>query len=416
MDRTIEKKRFTLKKILTYALPSVFVLTVVLYMVFGDKSARYNADTERMTISTVYKDEFQEFIPVTGEVVPIKRYTLSATEGGVVEERIIEAGTRVEKGEPIVRMSNTNLLLTILNNQAQVNRAANDLRATRLSIEQNRLVLKKQLAKINFELLQQERAYNRAKKLYEKSIISKEEYELARDEYNYSLQSKNLTLESMYQDSLFRENQITQLELSVDRMEKNLVIVQQREEALTIRAPISGTLTSLDAEIGATKSRGEVIGRIDVLDSLKVRCPIDEHYIARVEKGRYATFTFAGNTYRLVVSKVYMEVTNNQFEIDLKFTGSQAEGIRRGQTLHLRLELGDLSREILLPRGGFYQQTGGQWVFKLDESGTIAEKHHIVLGRKNPEVFTVLKGLQPGDKVITSSYETFGDAEKIVLK
>ncbi len=416
MDKKIEKKRFTLKNIAKVVIPSAFFLLILYMIIFGDKSSKYNINTERITISTVYKGEFQEYIPTQGTVVPIKRYTLSATEGGVVEERIIEAGTSVKKGDPIVRMSNTNLLLTILNNQAQVNRAANDLRSTRLYMEQNKLLLKRQLIEIKFNLLKQEREYKRAQKLYEQNLISKEEYELIKDEYEYSLKSKELTLESMQQDSLFRENQIKQLELSVAQMEKNLTIVQKREEALTIRTPIDGMLTSLDAEIGSTKSRGESLGRIDVLDSLKVRCEIDEHYIARVEEGKYGSFSFAGNTYKLKVNKVFPEVSEGRFDVDLVFLNELAEGIRRGQTLHIRLELGNLEEAILLPQGGFYQTTGGQWVYILDESESFAVKHPLRLGRKNPEVFTVLEGLKPGDKVITSSYDTFGDVDKLILK
>lgn len=416
MDRKIEKKRFTVKNIAKVLIPSAFLLFILYAIIFGDKSSKYNVDTERITISTVYKGEFQEYIPTQGTVIPIQRYTLSATEGGAVEERIIEAGTPVKKGDPIVRMSNTNLLLTILNNQAQVNRAANDLRSTRLYMEQNKLQLKRQLAQIKFDLLKQEREYKRAQILYEKNLISEEEYELIRDEYEYFLKSKELTLESMHQDSLFRDNQIWQLELSLAQMEKNLAIVQQREEALVIRAPIDGMLTSLDAEIGVTKNRGESIGRIDVLDSLKVRCPIDEHYIARIEEGKYGTFSFSGKEYQLKVNKVFPEVRESRFDVDLVFLSGMPDGIRRGQTLHIRLELGNLEEAILLPQGGFYQTTGGQWVYILDESESFAVKHPIRLGRKNPEVFTVLEGLKPGDKVITSSYDTFGDVDKLILK
>ncbi len=416
MDRKIDKKRFTVKKIAKVLIPSVFFLVVLYMIIFGDKSSKYNVDTERITISTVYEGEFQEYIPTPGIVVPIQRYTLSATEGGVVEERIIEAGTPVKKGDPIVKMSNTNLLLTILNNQAQVNRAANDLRSTRLYMEQNKLQLKRQLAQNKFDMLKQGREYKRAQTLYKKNLISEEEYELIRDEYEYSLKSKELTLESMHQDSLFRENQIKQLELSITQMEKNLAIVQQREEALIIRAPINGMLTSLDAEIGATKSRGESIGRIDVLDSLKVTCQIDEHYIARIEKGKYGSFSLTGKEYQLKVDKVFPEVSERRFDVDLVFINEMPDGIRRGQTLHIRLELGNLEQAILLPQGGFYQTTGGQWVYILDETESFAVKHSIGLGRKNPEVFTVLEGLKPGDKVITSSYDTFGDVDKLILK
>jgi len=416
MDKRIKKKKFTVRNVVRIGLPLLFILVLGYYIIFGDKSSKYNVDVERITVSTVRKGEFQEYIPAMGEVVPIQRYTLSATEGGLVEERILEAGAIVKKGDPIVRMSNTNLLLTILNNQAQVNRAANELRSTRLTIEQNKLQLKKQLMRIEFDLLKQKRDFIRAQKLYEKNLISKKEYELKSDEYAFSLKSRKLTVESMDQDSLFREIQISQLENSVEQMEKNLTLVQQRENALVIRAPISGMLTSLNAEIGVTKNRGEAIGRIDVLDRLKVRCPIDEHYIARVEVGKFASFTFSGKTYQLKVSKVFPEVLDGRFDVDLVFTGEMPTDIRRGQTLHIKLELGNLEEAILIDRGGFYQATGGQWVYLLDESGSMAVKQPLTLGRKNPEVFTVVNGLKVGDRVITSSYETFGEADKLVLK
>lgn len=416
MDRAVEKKRFTLKKIVQILLPAAFILIILYVVIFGDKSSRYNVDIERITVSEVYKGKFQEFIPATGEVVPVQRYSLSATEGGVITERILEAGTPVKKGDAIVRMSNMDLLLTIMNNQAQVNRAANELRSTRLSIEQNRLELKKQLIRIKFDQLQQKRSYERAQKLFEKNLISKSEFELKRDEYNFTVESRVLTIESMRQDSLFRASQIEQLELSVERMEKNLEIIEKREEALVIRAPITGMLTSLDAEIGVTKNRGETIGRIDVLDSLKVRCPIDEHYIVRIKEGKYASFEFGGKIYRLKVSKIFPEVRDGRFDVDLVFTGDMPAQIRRGQTLHIRLELGNLEEAVLLARGGFYQDTGGQWVYLLDESGLFAVKQAVTLGRQNPELFTVLEGLKPGDKVITSPYEVFGDADKLILK
>jgi HlyD family secretion protein len=265
MDRTIKKKRFTPKKIAMVAIPAVFLVTVIWMIVFGDRSSRLNVDVEKITISEVYRGEFQEYIPAQGTVLPIRTYHLSASEGGMVEERIIEAGTQVTKGDPMVRLSNTNLLLTILNNQAQVNRAANDLRSTRLMMEQNLLLNKSQLLQLYYNIQKEKRAFERAAGLSEKNLISKEEYELARDDYEYSLKRMELLQESMKQDSLFRMNQVEQLDLSLQQMKINLQIVEKKQEALTIRAPISGMLTSLDAEIGDTKSQGEQIGRIDVL-------------------------------------------------------------------------------------------------------------------------------------------------------
>lgn len=416
MDRKIEKKRFTPKKIATIAIPTIFFSLVLYMLIFGDRSSKLNVDMEKITISEVARGEFQEYIPVTGTVMPIETYFLGASEGGMVEERIIESGTFVKKGDPIVKLSNTDLLMTILSNQAQVNRASNELRIARLSMEQNTLSLRSQMANLNYDLLLQKRAYERAEELYNKELISKEEFELARDNYEYSLKRKELTLESMKQDSLFRLSQIEQLQLSLEQMLSNLDIVKQKLDNLTVKAPITGMLTSLNAEIGETKSRGEPIGQIDVLDSFKVRAAIDEHYIARIEKGRYGTFPFAGEDYRLIVDKIYLEVTEGRFEVDLLFVDEQPAGIRRGLTLHIRLELGDLSEELLLARGGWYQKTGGQWVYVLDKSGRFAIKRRIRVGMYNPQVFTILEGLEPGERVITSSYDSFGDIDKLILK
>ncbi len=415
MDRKIEKKRFTPKKIATVAIPTIFFSLVLYAFIFGDRSSKLNVDVEKITISEVFRGEFQEFIPITGSVMPIETYLLSASEGGIVEERIIESGTFVHKGDPIVRLSNTDLLLTILNNQAQVNRASNELRMSRLYMEQNRLQMQSQIANLNFELLTQKRAYDRGQELFEKQLMSAEEYELTRDQYEYSLQRQKLTLESIIQDSLFRLNQIEQLELSLEQMESNLVIVKQKLDKLTVQAPITGMLTSLDAEIGDTKARGEQIGQIDVLENFRVRARIDEHYIARVEKGRFGTYDFGAGG-KLIVDRVYLEVTDGSFEVDLLFVGEAPGGIRRGLTLHIRLELGDLSEELLLARGGWYQKTGGQWVYLVDPSGDFAEKRRIRVGMYNPQVFTILEGLEPGEKVVTSSYDSFGDIDKLILK
>ena len=416
MDRKIEKKKWTFKKIATIAVPTIFFSVVLYAFIFGDRSSRLNVDLEKITISEVYRGEFQEFIPITGTVMPIETFLLSASEGGMVEERIIESGSFVNKGDPIVRLSNTDLLLTILNNQAQVNRASNELRLSRLYLEQNKLNMQSQMANLNYDLLVQKRAYDRAKELYEKELASAEEYELARDEYEYSLQRKRLTLESMRQDSLFRLNQIKQLELSLEQMESNLAIVKQKLDKLTVRAPITGMLTNLDAEIGDTKGRGEQIGQIDVLENFRVRARIDEHYIARIEKGRYGTFTFAQEDGKLKVHRIYLEVTDGSFEVDLHFVDDPPDGIRRGLTLHIRLELGDLSEEVLLARGGWYQKTGGQWAYVVDQSGGFAVKRRIRVGMYNPQVFTILEGLEPGERVVTSSYDSFGDIDKLILK
>jgi len=283
-------------------------------------------------------------------------------------------------------------------------------------MERYRLQLSQELASVDNDLQQQKRTFERYEKLYEDDLISEHEYELAKDQYEYLKKRRKLTVESQQKDLEFRESQVEALEEQVNRMQGNLQIIQGRLDKLTIRAPVSGHLTSLDAEIGQSKSAGQNIGQIDVFEGFKVRAQIDEHYIARVEVSRSGEFEFAGEKYKLKVTKKYPEVTEGRFEVDMEFVDEEPEGITRGQTLHIRLELGDISEALLLPKGGFYQTTGGNWVYVVDKSGEAALKRRIRLGRQNPEVYEVLEGLEPGEKVITSSYESFGDMDRLVLK
>jgi HlyD family secretion protein len=416
MDRKIEKKKWPPKKIAAYAAGGLFVILVLYVFLFRLSKSTLNVKTERITVSTVTRGPFQEFIPVMGNVLPINTFYLNAVEGGRVEEIYLEAGSFVKKGDKILRLANTNLLLDIMWREAELFQQSNNLRNTRLSMEQYRLQLSQDVAAIENELQQQKRTYERYKELVKDNLISKHEYELAKDQYNYLIKKKELTIESQQNDLEFRQGQIDALEASLKRMQDNLEIVKQKQENLTIRAPISGHLTALDAEIGQSKSPGQPLGQIDVLEGFKVRAAIDEHYIARIETGRKGEFDFAGKSYRLIVKKIYPEVKEGRFEVDMDFVGKEPEEITRGQTLHIRLELGDISEAILLPRGGFYQTTGGNWAYVVDQSENVATKKKIRLGRQNPQVFEVLEGLEPGDRVITSSYESFGNMDRLVLK
>jgi len=416
MDRKIEKKKWPPKKIIGVSLVSLLLLVIIYSFFFGDSSSRLNVQTERVTISTVHRGVFQEFIPVTGTVIPIKTIYLDAVEGGRVEKVYLEAGSYVKEEDPILKLANTNLLLDIMYREAQLFEQSNNLRNTRLLMEQNSLTLRRDLVDLNYQIQRQQKLYQRADELAQKNLISLQEYEQAKDQYDYLLKRKELTIETQKQDSVFRQVQIEQLEASLHRMQANLEIVKQKLENLILKAPISGQLTSLNAEIGESKSPGERLGQIDVLEGFKVRAEIDEHYIVRIELGRNGTFEFANKTYQIIVKKIYPEVRNGRFEVDLEFTDETPDGIRRGQTLHIKLELGDLSEGVLLARGGFYQKTGGQWVYVLNRTEDYATKRNIRLGRQNPQVFEVLEGLEPGEKVITSSYDNFGDMDKLILK
>ena len=415
MDRPIEKKRWSLKKVAGLFLIGVFIFASA-YGFIKSRGSKLNVDVERITIATVEKGPFQEFIPVIGTVLPIKTVYLDAMEGGRVEEVYIEAGSLVHEGDKILKLANTNLLLDIMYRETQLFEQSNNLRNTRLAMEQHRLTLRRELLELEYQIQRQKGIYERDAELVKKELISQQEYEQARDEYQYLLKRKELAIETQKQDSIFRQVQIKQLEASMKRMQTNLDLVREKLENLVIRAPISGQLTSLNAEIGESKSPGERLGRIDVLEGFKVRAAIDEHYIARIEIGRTGTFDLAGKSYKLIVRKIYPEVREGRFEVDMEFDGASPQGIRRGQTLHIRLELGELSEALLLPRGGFYQKTGGQWVYVLDKSGEFATKRAIRLGRQNPRVFEVLEGLEPGERVIISMYDSFGDMDKLILK
>jgi len=416
MDKKIEKKKWTLKKILTISVASVFGIFVVYSLIFGDSSSKLNVESEKITISTVVKAPFQEYIPVTGEVIPIKTVYLDAIEGGRVSTLYTEAGNMVNLGDPLLELENTNLLLDIMFRESGLFEAANNLRNTRLAMEQNKLQLQAQLIELEYEIKRLDRAHKRNEEMLKKNLISKEDYEQSKDNFDYNNKRKVLAIESFKQDSIFRKVQIAQLEASLKRMEKNLEVAKQKLDNLVILAPISGHLTALNAEIGESKSPGERLGQVDVLDGFKVRAPIDEHYLPRIGLYQKGEFDFAGGTHKLVIKKIYPEINNGRFDVDLEFSEKEPDGIRRGQTAHIRLELGDLSEATLLARGGFYQKTGGQWVYVLNESGDFATKRRIRPGRMNPQVLEILEGLTPGEKVVTSSYESFGDNDKLLLK
>jgi HlyD family secretion protein len=415
MDRQIEKKKWPPKKIAMIAGSVIFVGFVVYIFVFGMSKSSLNVKAERLTVSEVKRGPFQEFIPVMGNVLPYYYY-LTAVEGGTVEEIFLEAGTRVEKGDPILRLANTDILINMMWREAELFQQINNLRNTRLEMERYRLQLSQNLAAVENNLQQQRRVFQRYQELIKDDLIAQHEFELAKDQYDYLVKNKELTIESQSKDLEFRQMQVDALEGQVTRMSSNLEIIRGRLENLVVKAPVSGYLTSLDAEIGQSKRAGEDLGQIDTLEGYRIRAGIDEHYIARVEAGRQGEFEFAGISYDIIVKKKYPNVEDGRFEVDMEFVTETPAGITAGQTYHIKLELGDISEATLLARGGFSQTTGGNWAYVLAPSGDIAIKRRIRLGRQNPDFFEVLEGLEPGEKVITSSYESFGNMERLVLK
>lgn len=415
MDRQIEKKKWPPKKIAYLGGGTILVLLLFYNFLFADRSAKLNVKTEKITISKVQRGTFQEFIPVTGTIMPIKTIYLDAMEGGRVDKLYLEQGAMVKQGDEILKLTNTNLQMDVMFREAQLFEQINNLRNTRLAFEQNKLRVRGDLIDLEYEITKLKRAYDINKGLMKQNLISPQEYEQSRDAYQYALKRHALLIDTQIQDSILRTNQMEQLELSVSHMQNNLGIIKENMANLTLRAPVSGQLTSRNAELGESKRAGDRLGQIDVLDGFKVRAGIDEHYITRIQIGQTGEFDLSGKTYKLIVKKVYPEVTGGKFDVDMEFEGDAPKDIRRGQTLQVRLELGDLAEALLLPRGGFYQKTGGQWVFVVDPSGEFAIKRSVKLGRQNPQMFEVMDGLYPDELVITSSYDNYGEVDKLVL-
>ena len=415
MDRRVEKKRWTPKRIALIVAVAAFVGLLVWALLAQGGGRRLNVEADRLTISTVERGTFQEYVSVTGNVLPLQTIYLDAVVGGQVEEKFVEEGALVAAGQPIIRLSNDQLTLQTLGNEAQLAEQINNIRNTRLALDQNELNLRQQLTQLEYDLTRLRREYERNRELFERRVIAEQEFEQIRDEYEYTQRRLDLTRQGYRQDSLARALQLRQMDGQLARLQQNLALVQTTTDNLVVRAPIAGQLTALDAEVGASKPAGIRLGQIDDLDGVKVRVPIDEHYIARVARGQTGQTTVAGRDYALEVTKVYPEVRDGRFEVDMEFAGAVPD-VRRGQSLRIRLELGDSTEALLLPRGGFFTTTGGNWIYVLDDDGSEAVRRSIRLGRQNPQFFEVAEGLQPGDRAVTSGYDTFGDADRLVLR
>lgn len=416
MDRPIAKKTWTTQRILGIA--GLLALGTLIFMAVKSSSgkSKLNVDTERLMISEVIEGPFKEFIPINGVVMPITTIYLDALEGGRVEEKMVEDGAMLKRGQPILRLSNTDLELTLANQETAVFEVLTQMQNTKNNAEQNTIRQLNQMAEVTNALEEASRVYQLNKKLYEQKAIGFQDFKSSENLYNYQVRRKNLTEQILSQDSLSTRTQLAQMQESYSRMQNALQLMRRKVGDLIVRAPVDGQLTSLDAEIGQSKQKGERLGQLDVLSGFKIRADIDEHYISRVFTGLEGDFTFAGKKYFLKIKKIYTQVTGGRFQVDMEFMGEVPQGIRRGQTLQVGLALGDESVVILVPKGGFFQTTGGNWIFKVNESGTLAFKQDITLGRQNPNHYEVLSGLKPGDKVVTNSYETYGKMEELVLQ
>jgi HlyD family secretion protein len=416
VDRIVKKKKWSRKRILTIAGIAALVLLIVLSYLYTSGKSKLNVDAERITISEVKKGPFQETIPVNGIVLPLTTIYLDAVEGGRVEDKYVEDGAFLKKDQPILRLSNTDIELSLVNQQTSVYNLLTQMQIARNAAQQNTTTKLNQMTDVESQLKEAERIYKLDKGLYEQKVIGLQEFRQAENNYNYYLQKKKLTEKLLDQDSISNLQQIDQTKKSYEGSQIALNVMRKKVGDLVVRAPIDGQLTSLDAEIGQSKNKGERLGQIDVLSGFKVRADIDEHYISRIITGLYGTFTFANKDYKLVVKKVYTQVTNGRFQVDMEFEGEVPKGIRRGQTLQIRLAFSDEVEAVQVAKGGFYQQTGGNWIFKVSDNGKTAYKVDIQLGRQNPDYYEVLSGLTPGDKVVTSSYENYGDMQELVLK
>jgi len=417
VDRVIAKKRWSTKRLLTIAgIAGVIALIIASYYFTTGKS-RLNVETERITISEIKKGSFQEFIPVNGTVLPLTTIYLDAQEGGRVEEKYVEDGAVMKKDQPILRLSNNDLALNLVNQETSVYNLLTQMQIARNAAQQNTVNKLQQMTDVESTLKESERLYLLDKKLYDQKVIGLQEFKAAENSYNYQLQKKDLTAQILKQDSISTTQGLLQAKQLYDGSQNALALTRKKVGDLIVRAPIDGQLTSLDAERGQNKNKGERLGQLDVLSGFKVRVDIDQHYISRIFTGLMGEFTFADSNYKLIIKKVFTQVNpNGTFQVDMEFTGPVPKGIRRGQTLQIRLALSDETQALLLAKGGFYQQTGGNWRFKLSERGNTAYKVDIQLGGQNPDYYEVLSGLKPGDKVVTSSYENYGTMQELVLK
>lgn len=415
MDRKIEKKTWTPKKIAMIA-GGVLVVAAIIYQIgFADHRSTMNVEKDRLSIATVTTGEFTDYILVSGQIEPAQTFFLDAVEGGMVAALVRESGALVDVGDTILIMANSNLQLDVMQRETMLYEQINNLRQTRLFLDQNDLSQQGQLAEIDYQISLLEPQYKRFKELHEKKLVSDREFEEVAEQYEYNLKRKELTYKSYKSDSIARSYQLAQLRQSENRMNASLNGVGQILNNLVIKAPISGQLAMEQIEIGQAINSGERYGQIDVLDEFKVRVPIDELYLPRIGQGLRGKFTLSGVDHELEIMKIYPTITNGRFEVDMKFTGESPQGIRRGQSVRIRLELGDSEQSLLLPTGGFFKDTGGNWVFVINAAGN-AEKRNIRLGRKNPEFYEILEGLTEGEKVIVSGYENFGKNEVLELR
>ena len=418
MDRKIEKKKGIARAFTKKALPfwgGALLLVFILWLIFRDDATKLRVDADNISIGTVTSGEFNDYIRISGQVAPMTTIQISPLEGGVVQQIVTEEGSRVKAGDVILILSNENLDMQILNAEAELAEKENILRNTMIQMEQQKLSLEQEKMQLQTEVRRNRRSYEAQKALFDDGLIAREDFLKAEEDYQLSNDRLGLVRNRAKQDSLYRSVEITQMRESLENMRVNMLMIRHRKENLTIKAPIDGELGLLDVVLGQSVAAGSKIGQINNLDSYKIEAQVDEHYIDRVSAGLEATFERQSERYQAQIRKVYPEVRDGKFKADFKFVGQQPDNIRSGQTYYLNLQLGQPVEAVLIPRGAFYQKTGGKWVFVVSPDGSKATRRDIKIGRQNPQYYEVVEGLAPGEKVITSSYDGFGDSEVLVF-
>lgn len=416
MDRVRKKKFWNTQRIILVVGGGAIIAFIGYQVFFSDKRSKLNVEADKLTVSSVSTGSFDEFIVVTGVIQPLKTIRLDAIVGGYVKEKIVEGGSMVSQGQVLLRLENQNLKLNFLQSETEASRLVNDLQNTRQQLRVNRFNMRRMLNELDFKIDQAKDIYDRNQKLFKDKVIPESDFLKSKRDYELLVKQRDIETESQNYQEENAKMQITQLEGTLVRTQKNVELWRQTLDNLVVKAPVSGMLSSIDVEVGSNISQGQNIGQIDDLDGFKMRVAIDEHYISRIFVGLMGHFDFNGKEHNLQITRIYPEVRNGRFEVDMSFPKGAPEGIKRGQSTPIRLDLGKAEKAMLLPVGGFFSDTGGNWVYVLDNSGKRASKRNITLGRKNPEYYEVLEGLQPGEKVITSSYANFGDKEVLEMK
>lgn len=416
MDKIIEKKRGLQRKHLPYVALGIAIVALLGWAFFGNHARTMSVERESLTTGDVTQGEFNDYVRLSGRVAPIQVVQVSPEEGGIVREKVVEEGARVRKGDVILRLDNSNLDLQILNSEAELAEKQNLLRNTQVAMQQDRLNNQTEQASLDMDVQRKQRTFRQNERLYKERLISEEVYMQSREDYELAQKKQGLVARRLQQDSIYRSVQMDQMEDNLENMRRNVLLIRDRRNKLEVRATIDGELGLLDVTLGQNVQAGTMVGQINDLSAFKIEADVDEHYIDRVRTGLPATFTREGRTYNLTVRKVYPEVRQGKFRIDLVFRGERPENIRIGQTHYVNLELGKPEQAILIPRGSFFQTTGGNWIFVLDPKGDKAYRRTIRIGRQNAQYYEVLDGLQPGERVITSGYEAYGENEVLRIR